>query len=66
LVLGRLRGAPYMTFTIDELKERMKERESPDDILDLLSPTTEELVEALAYMLDDNCKLQEELQSRYE
>ena len=55
-----------MTFTVDELKERMKERESPDDILDLLSPTTDELVEALAYMLDDNCKLQEELQSRYE
>jgi len=52
-------------FTREELKERMKERESPDDILDLLDPSTEELVEALDYMLEDN-KLFILLCERYE
>jgi uncharacterized protein (DUF433 family) len=40
-------------FTREELKDRMKERESPDDILDILEPTTEDLVEALDYYLED-------------
>jgi hypothetical protein len=39
--------------TREELKERMIARESPDDILDLLMPSTEDLVEALDYMLEE-------------
>jgi hypothetical protein len=41
-------------FTREEIKEKMKERESPDDILDLLDPTTEDLVEALDFFLEDD------------
>lgn len=40
-------------FTREEIKELMINRESPDDILDLLMPSTEDLVEALDYYLED-------------
>jgi hypothetical protein len=55
-----------VSFTIDELLELLKEREDTDDILELLSPTPEELVEALSYMVEDSPSIMYSLQQRYE
>lgn len=46
-----------MSYTIEELKELMKEREDIYSVLDLLDPTVEELVDALfedPYLLNRN------------
>ena len=48
--------------TKDEVMERMKERESPDDVLDILDPNVDELVDGLEHLIDVYWEL---LQERY-
>lgn len=51
-----------MTLTVDEIADRMKERESPDDILDILDPSVDELVDALPHLIERDYDL---LNERY-
>ena len=52
-----------MTLTTDEIMDIMKDRESPDDILDILEPTTDDLVEGLQDLI---IKRYEELSELYD
>lgn len=39
--------------TLSELKSKLVERYDPDDLLDMLNPTTEQVVEAFTDLIDE-------------
>ena len=41
-----------ITRTLDEVMQLMIDRESPDDILDILDPTSNDLVEGLQHLIE--------------
>ena len=44
-----------MELTREELKEKIIDNFDPDDLVDLMNITSEELVEALDYKLEERC-----------